>query len=185
MEKSEVRQLINDINSVYNGKFLKNKSKEEKIEMINTWSELLIKYNYQEVRDNLEIYAKNDNYNNPPQLYLLIKDLTPNKDKYSETKGTYYCQICNKRFSTYEDAKVHEDRCRSINYVIAQMRKWFHKEVTRAELWKLSNEEFDAKYNKLLHHIYKHTTDEREKMRIGFIFNPPSYNDAKKFLGGD
>lgn len=185
MEKNEVKKLVNDINTIYNGKFLKNKSTEDRVNLINAWSKELLKYNYQEVKESLKVYAEHDNYNNPPQLYLLIKDLVPDEDKYNETKGTYYCQICNKRFSTYEDVKSHEDRCRSINYVISQMRKWYHKDVTRAELWKLSDDEFNTRYDKLLRYIYEHTTDEREKTRISFIFNPPSDYEARKFLGGD
>lgn len=185
MEKSDVKKLINDINSIYSGKFFKGKTNEDIKELLNMWSDLLKGYDYKEARDNLEVYAKNDNYNNPPQLYQLIKNLIPSEEKYSDDKGTYYCQFCERKFMSFDEMKIHEDRCRSTSYIIIQVRKWLNKNISKADLWQLSDDEFNARYNKMLHYIYDHTTDNHEKARIGFIFNPPSDYEAKKFLNNN
>ena len=94
------------------------------------------------------------------------------------------CQRCNKivKESEYD---AHFDRCSSIDYVIRESKKWFRKELTRKFLWEMSDEEFNERYNKLLHYIYEHTQNESEKTRIGFIFNPPSREKAMSFLGGN
>ena len=56
------------------------------------------------------------------------------------------------------------------------------KDLDKKMLFSMCEEEFRARYNKLLHFIYEHTSNAEEKIRIGYIFNPPNREEAKRFL---
>ena len=60
--------------------------------------------------------------------------------------------------------------------------KWFNKDVNKKELYELEENEFQKRYDDLLKYIMEHTTDEKEKQRIGFIFNPPTPEEVAKYF---
>ena len=150
---------------------------------IDTWLSELQMFDVDDVKRNLKELMAEDLYSKtPPLLSRIIRGLTPKKEKIDFTKTIYFCPRCNKGFNSKEECDDHFDRCSSVDYVIRETRKWFKKELTRKELFAMSNEEFNERYYKLLHWIHDHTQNESEKTRIGFIFNPPVKEKAKQFL---
>ena len=138
-------------------------------ELFNMWLDELQQYDYEDVLNKLKDMLKTGHYNSrPPILMNIISGLNKKSSKIDWKSTVVYCPICNKAFNCKKDysspdLKEHEDRCRSIRYVIKQTKKWFNKDLSRAELWAMSKEEFDERYNKLLHYIYENTENEDEK----------------------
>lgn len=150
---------------------------------IDTWLNELQMFDVDDVKRNLKELMADDLYSKtPPLLSRIIRGLTPKNEKIDFTKTVYFCSRCNKGFNSKEDCDEHFDRCSSVDYVIRETRKWFKKELTRKELFVMSNEEFNERYYKLLHWIHDHTQNESEKTRIGFMFTPPRKEKAKQFL---
>lgn len=182
MQKSEVYDLVQIINQNY-PTFIKEGKEED---LINVWFKELQQYDYEDVLEALKSYMAQEKYQyQPPTLYLLISGLTKKHEKKDWSKGTFYCSYCKRAFNSEEEQKQHEDRHRSIKYVIRETKKWFKKELTEKFLWTMSEEEFNERYNKLLKYIMEHTTDEAERKRISFIFNPPTKEQALEFLKGE
>lgn len=176
MNRDEVTELLNYINLNY--PYFKVDS-----EVVSAWLNELQMYDVEDVKRNLKELMAEDLYSKtPPLLSRIIRGLTPKKEKIDFTKTIYFCPRCNKGFNSKEECDDHFDRCSSVDYVIRETRKWFKKELTRKELFAMSDEEFQERYYKLLHWIHDHTQNESEKTRIEFIFNPPKKERAKSFL---
>lgn len=151
--------------------------------LVDNWFNDLQQYDLRDVKENLKSFMADEKYQHePPKLSLLTRGLIKKHEKVDWTKVETFCQRCHKplSISEYED---HIDRCSSIDYVIRETKKWFSKELTRKELFAMPEQEFNERYNKLLHYIHDHTQDESEKKIIGFIFNPPSKERVRNFLG--
>lgn len=154
--------------------------------LIKSWQEELSQYDYEQVKTSLKGYMSEDRFQNqPPTIYMLVKNLPKVKDKIDFTKDTIYCDICRKAFNDRDELNKHFDRCSSTRYVIRQTKKWFNRDIDKKFLWSLNDEEFNERYDKLLRYIMEHTTDENERKRISFIFNPPSEQEAREFLGSN
>lgn len=177
MEKNEVSDLLDYIVNIY-----PNFKIDDSI--MNTWFNELQQYDLDDVKGNLKSFMASEYYQKqPPTVSLLIKGLQRKYEKTDWNKVETLCQRCHKPLSLSEYDN-HFSRCSNVDYVIRETKKYYHKELTRKELFAMSDEEFNERYNKLLHFIYDHTKNESEKTRIGFIFNPPSKEQAKNFLGG-
>lgn len=175
MKQEEVIDLLEFININYPDFKVNDK-------VTKMWYDELQQYDIEDVKDNLRSFMSNEYYQKePPKLALLTKDLVKKYEKVHLDNVETRCPRCNRPLSL-EDYDKHFDRCSSIDYVIRETKKWFRKELTRKFLWEMSEEEFNERYNKLLHYIYEHTDNESERTRIGFIFNPPSKEKAKSFL---
>ena len=178
MNKEQVTEIINFISDSY-------KYFEPTEILIEAWQEELYQYDYEQVKNSLKSYMAEDRFQSqPPTIYMLVKNLPKIYDKIDFTKDTFYCDICNKAYNDLDQLEKHRDKCSSIRYVIKQNKKWFNRTIDKKFLWQLSDEEFEERYNKLLKYIMEHTTDENEKTRIGYIFNPPSAEEAREFLKG-
>lgn len=176
MNKEEVLDLFEFLNMNY-------PNFESSSEKINVWLNELQMYDAEDIKRNLKELMAEDLYSKtPPLLSRIIRGLTPKNEKVDFTKTIYFCSRCNKAFNSKEKCDEHFDRCSSVDYVIRETKKWFKKELTRKELFNMSDEEFQEKYKKMLLWIHDHTTDEREKTRIEFIFNPPSKEKARSFI---
>lgn len=176
MTREEVLDLFEFLNLNY-------PTFESSPERINAWLNELQMYDTEDVKKNLKDLMAEDLYSKtPPLLSRIIRGLTPKNEKLNFTEIVYFCQRCHKGFNSKEECDIHFDRCLSIDYVIRESRKWFKKELTRKELFEMSDEEFKKRYNKLLYWLYENTQDESEKTRISFIFNPPTRERAKQFL---
>ena len=182
MGKEEVNELIKLISSNYTN-FVKDGKEKD---MYKMWFEELQQYDYEDVLEALKSYMAQEKYQyQPPTLYLLISGLTKKHDKKDWSKGTFFCSYCKRTFNNEEEQKHHEDRHRSIKYVIRETKKWFKKELTEKFLWTMSEEEFNERYDKLLKYIMEHTTNETERKIISFIFNPPTKEETGRFLKGE
>lgn len=178
MTKEQVLDLLDFLELSYSN----FKTKEG---MLDAWYNELQMYDEADVKINLKHYMGEERFqNNPPLVALLIRGLTPKKEKVDFSKVVYFCQRCHKAYNNKEDLDKHFDRCSSVDFVIRETKKWSKKDLTRKELFEMSDDEFEKKYNELLLWIYNHTDDEAEKTRINFFFNPPSSERAKKFLDG-
>ena len=178
MNRDEVTELLNYINLNY-------PQYEVDGTIIDAWLNELQVYDLEDVKKNLKQLMSEDLYSKtPPLLSRIIRGLTPKSEKLDFTKSVIYCPRCHKGFNSHEEEDEHFGKCSSVDYVIKETRKWFKKELTRKELFAMSDEEFQERYKKLLWWIHDHTKDEREKARIEFIFNPPSREKAKAFIAG-
>jgi hypothetical protein len=148
------------------------------------WYEVTHYFKYEDVKHNLEIAMTSERFQkDPPTIYYLTQNLTPIHESVSFEKRIVFCPIC-KRALNQEEEKKHFERCSSVRYIVRQYKRWNGNELNRRDLFEMSEEEFEKKYNELLKYVETHTDDVHEKIRIGFIFNPPSIEQAKKFLGG-
>ena len=179
MNKEQVKEMLDMIGHSYQGFVTKDNANS----MLDMWLNELSQYDYEDVMEKLKRLMAEDKFQlKPPTLYFITAGLIKKHEKIDYTKGVFYCSQCGKAFNSDEEQKKHFDRCMSINYVIRETRKWFNKQLTRQELLSMSDNEFEERYNKLLKYIYNHTNDNSEKIRIGFIFNPPTKEEAQRFL---
>ena len=180
MNKKETIELLNFIHTFY-------KDFEIREDIISAWYNIMCEYDFNDVKREVEKFMAEDRYQKQlPTAYMLIKGLPKVKEKVDVQDGVkIYCNICNRPFNSHEELDKHFDRCSSIRYVIKQSKKWFKKDIDKGFLWGLNDEEFEERYNKLLKYIMEHTEDENERKRIGFIFNPPSEQEAREFLKGN
>ena len=177
MTKLEVDELVNLIDISYRG-FVK-----DPVGMSNLYLKTLYQYDCEDVIKKLKNCMAMEQFQfQPPTIDYLIRDLTKNQDKVDFNKTFIYCQFCKRIFNSIEVLHKHEDRCRSVRYIVRQYKKYLNREVNKRELYEMSDEDFDEKYDKLLRFIEQHTTDEKEKKVIGFIFKVPSKEDARKVI---
>ena len=177
MSELEIDELLAELDVMY--PFFEPTETIEK-----AWYEILHPFSYKEVKKNLEKAMGEERFQkDPPQAYYLVQGLTPIVKKVDFNKIIIFCPIC-KRAVNKEEEQKHVDRCRSIHYIANKYKK-MGKEVDKRSLWEMHQEEFDKKYDEFLHRIYENTTNEHEKIRIGYIFNPPKKEKAKRFINGN
>ena len=181
MTNEEVIALLEECKALYSA--YASMYNEPKI--VEQWFKLLANYDVNDIYASLERHKEGNYSRSPISLVDLIRYVPTIKEKNDKKLENYRvcCRNCG-RYINYFEAEKHEDRCRSIDYIVTQYKKWFHKEITKQFLWSLSDKEFDERYDKLLHYIHDNTLDSSERTRIGFIFNPPSEEEAKAFLNG-
>ena len=179
MNKEQVKEILTMLSNNYNN-FLDENNYES---ILTSWLNELCQYDYDEVLERTkELLSKSEFQMKQPTLYHRIAPLKKKNEQVDFTKMVFYCPRCKKAFNDEKIMDKHTDKCRSVDYVIRETKKWFKKEITRKELFQMDEKEFDERYNKLLKYIMEHTTDENEKTRISYIFNPPTEEEAKKFL---
>ena len=182
MSEEQVIELLEYIDISY-PYFLRNDKIDE---TVKTWLEILHQYDYQEIKQNLEIYMKREeNQKRPPTAYGLTNGLVKIKEKVNWDKMVYFCDNCHRPFNDYNKMMEHRARENSIEYIINQSVKWFNRTLSMQEiksLWDMDQDKFNSNYQKLLQHIYRNTKNEDEKRIIGYIFNPPNIKDAMNFL---
>ena len=121
----------------------------------------------------------------PPFLEVIVKGLTKKQNKLDFSELTYFCMFCKRPFNDRNELEEHQDRCRSIKYIISQYKRFNLGEIDnnkKRELYELPEEEFDRQYKIILKYVMQHTNDESEKTRIGFIFNPPTPEQARAYF---
>lgn len=176
MNKNDTLELIELISNTYPNCYLNI----DKSRQLNEWSTITSEYDKTDVfKKTKELMATEEYRKTPPTIYYITRALTKVNDKIDFSQRVYYCSQCNRAFNSYEDMLKHEDRCRSVNYVIRNTKKYFNKEYSRKELFDLTDDEFEERYNKLLVNILRVSTNEDEKRNIRYIFNPPVKLDIK------
>ena len=176
MNEEQIEKIITMTSDNYNGyKFSRD--------LLDTWNKMLEDYDYEDVKKRIEDLLASDEFKlNPPNIYHILKPLIKNKNKVDFSKATYNCDLCNRAFNDKDEMLKHQDRCHSVRYISKQMKKWFNKDFNKKELYELEENEFQKRYDDLLKYIMEHTTDEKEKQRIGFIFNPPTPEEVAKYF---
>lgn len=147
------------------------------------WEEDLKFYSYEDVKKRIkELMELKEFSTNAPTLTRIIGPLTKIGEKMENNDVTYFCQFCNRKFNDYDEMETHQDRCRSVQYILRQYKRFKLGQIDKRILYNMSEEEFDIKYKKLLRLVQEHTNDEREKKVIEFIFDPPTKEETKEFL---
>lgn len=151
--------------------------------MIRAWLNVLCEYDTEEVKKALdEAMAEERFQREPPQAQYLVRGIIKKYDKVDYSKQVIYCTICKKPLNQ-PDYEKHFDRCLSTEYILNQC-KMFNTQCryTKKELYEMPETIFREYYSSILKYVMDHTNDLSEKTRIGFIFNPPSEEKARKFL---
>lgn len=154
-------------------------------EKVNVWYETLKAYTFNDVLNNLKKVIGSGQWKSAPPLDVITHGLKEQSSYLDWQKGVVKCPRCGKAFNidneSYESVGLneHRKRCNSIDYVIRETKKWFNKDLTRAELWNMDEDEFNYRYNKLVEHIMKNTKDENQRTFLSYEFNPPMQDDAK------
>lgn len=155
-------------------------------QMLDEWYEELQDYSFSDVVERLKQVMCEERFQvKPPTIPYITNGLRKLKNKINWDEAVYYCDLCHRPFNDLIEMQEHRARENSIEYIVRESKKWLNKtfdKVGLARLYEMSEEEFKTRYYKLLHYIHDHTTDEFEKTRIGFIFNPPNAIEARKYL---
>lgn len=134
--------------------------------MLSAWYEVLKDYDFSDVAQVVAECLSEDKFQyQPPTAYYLVKNLKKVTEKTNINSYQVYCPICGRLFETYTKQLEHFDRCSSVDYVIIEFKKCYpnDKQPNKKELYEMSESEFKIRYLKLLNHIYKNTTSEKEK----------------------
>lgn len=132
------------------------------------WYKELKDYSLEDVMKKLEQHFRSEQYGNqPPKVYFLTKFLTKEKDKIkSKTSGIMVrCQICNDIVS-YDEYDNHYGRCLSIEYLEKNNMKYFGKGIDKEKYKKMSEQEFQMKYNKFCEFILEKTENKEERENL-------------------
>lgn len=167
MTREEIKELLKECVGLYSAHRLMYE--DEKV--TKEWFKTLKYYDKADIYASLQRH-KDGNYSRQPiVLNDLIRDLKTKLEKENADvfKAKTSCKICG-RIMSYVECEEHEDKCRSVKYVMEQYKKWFKKDITASYLWSLPDYEFETKYNQLLKYIQNNTTDTREKSFITNYF---------------
>lgn len=179
MNKEQIKEIIMYIKNSYS-------NYEFKKEMIEYWEQELSQYEYEDINNRLKELMSEERYAyQPPLLEAITKGITKKHNKVDFSQLTYFCRFCGRPFNDKNELDLHEDRCSSIRYIKSQYKRFRWPELSGTqikEMYEMSEEEFDTKYKIILRKVQNLTNDEMEKQRIEFIFNPPSQEQARKFL---
>ena len=166
MERKDVSVIMKRIKSHYQ-EFIVDDFKLEE------WYRELKDYSLDDVMEKLDLHLKSEQYGNQiPKVYFLTKYLTKEKEKGKEIDGLLQCQLC-KQFVDYKDYEDHYDRCSSIDYLDNQYFKYFKKrleENKKQQLYLVSSDIFNEKYDKMLEYILSHTDNKEEINYINKYF---------------
>jgi hypothetical protein len=175
MNKVEVKEVLDYLSYNYNT-FNVTEG------LFKMWLDELQQYDKTDVMEKIKKMIASGNYRiSAPQLVSITSGLVKTDKKIDWNRTVTFCKGCNKAFQCdntgySKEYDEHRGKCNSINYIIKQRKKWFNKDTTRAELWAMSEQEFNERYNELLHYIHDHTDNETEKTMIEYVFNPPKDN---------
>ena len=161
MERKDVQVLMKRIKNNYNEFIIDDYS-------ISEWYKELKDYSLEDVMKKLEQHFRSEQYGNqPPKVYFLTKFLTKEKDKIkSKTSGIMVrCQICND-IIPYDEYDSHYGRCLSIEYLEKNNMKYFGKWIDKEKYKKMSEQEFQTKYNKFCEFILEKTENEEERENL-------------------
>lgn len=177
MTKSDVKDLFNLFKSNYNN-FKYDDS------MLKIWSEELSQYENDDVLyKTKELFSKYEFKTIAPTLYYILDGLPKVNEKIDYSKETLSCKFCGRMFNDRDKLINHEDRCRSIKYILKRTKELWNKDIDKKVLYNMNDSEFESKYELFLKKVNETTLNREEKLRINCIFNPPNTNVAKKIIG--
>ena len=163
MTERETTRILDEIS-------YQNKNFSYSTEMLKSWYQVLKDYDFEDVMRVMRESLSEEKFQyQTPSAYYLIKNLRKSKEKQELDSYQVFCPICGRLFPTYQEEERHFDRCSSIEYIIREYKKWYGKELDKKELFEMNEDDFKIRYLKLLSHIYKNTTNEKEKEIIEHI----------------
>lgn len=157
---------VNEVTKILDTIAHQNKNFKYSTEMLNSWYKVFKDYDFNDVDNVLaECLSEEKFQNQNPTAYYLVKNLKKVTEKTTLNSYQVYCPICGRLFKTYLEEEEHFDRCSSVDYIIREYKKWYpnERQPNKQELYEMSNGEFKIRYLKLLNHIYRNTTSEKEK----------------------
>ena len=158
MEKSETNILLQRIKTFYPKFFYASYT-------VENWYMELKEYNANLLVRALRQYAED---NQDPPSVINLKAIADRMSKDTEIDYETLCKFCG-RLLTKEQQVVHEDRCRSIKYMERKYLQLFNKQLDKRQLWEISKEDFDKKYDEFLKYILP-KVNSFEKMYIEKYF---------------
>lgn len=141
---------------------------------VDEWYKELKDYDYEDITRRFELYLNSEDYGQVlPKLWFLKKNLlTIDEKKESKVyKCSVICQICGEEIP-FRGYDIHYAKCSAINYMQTQIKKIYGKDTPRKVLERLTNEEFNVKYNTLLSIVQNQTIDSFQKKLIEEILHP-------------
>lgn len=175
MNVNDVTELIDYLSTCYKSEYPTS--------MIYSWLDVLQEYDIEDVKQSLDEAMAEDRFQRtPPQAQYIVRNLVKKYDKVNYKEQVVYCPICRRPLNQPQ-YDAHFDRCSSVDYILNQCKRFNTQcRYSKKELYEMTNEDFEEYYVTILKYVMNHTTDISEKTRIGFIFNPPSSEEARKFL---
>lgn len=141
---------------------------------VDEWYKELKDYDYEDITRRFELHLNSEEYGQVlPKLWFLKKNLLTIDEK-KESKVYKYpvvCQLCGKEINL-RGYDQHYAKCSAINYMQTQIKKIYGKDTPREVLEKLTDEEFNIKYDTLLSIVQNRTTDPFQKKLIEEILHP-------------
>ena len=173
MNKIEVKEILEYVSMNYTNFQVNN-------DLFNMWLDELQQYDKNDVMDKLKEMLSKDLYQmKPPTLMAIVKDLSKIQEKIDWHKGVVFCGRCGKAFqvsnvkapNALDELHKHEDKCRSIDYIIRQAKTYKGIELTRKDLWQYDDAKFEELYKRTLELTRDNTLEKDEKNRIERILN--------------
>ena len=152
MQKQEANILLQRIKTFYPKFFYASYT-------VENWYMELKDYNPNLLVQALRQYAED---NNEPPSVMNLKTIADRIANTNEIDYETLCKYCG-RLLDKEHQVVHEDRCRSIRYMGRKYETLFNRAIDKRQLWELSKEEFDKKYDEFLKYIEPKVTKPNEK----------------------
>lgn len=117
----------------------------------STWDEW---FRHLEIYDSEEVNTEFDKYlyrnldvpeRKAPNVLDLIKNINPLPEFTARYIYKTNCSICRRVLKNTQLEK-HFDRCSSIDYIYRNAKKYFNQQISKSDLWKLSDEQFEKGY---------------------------------------
>lgn len=167
MTKEQTKNLFRRIKSHYQ-EFTVDDFKVEE------WYKELRDYDYDDVTKRFELHLNSEDYGQViPKLWFLKKGLiTIGEKKESKVfKSQVICQICGEPIPL-RGYDIHYSKCSAIDYMQRQIKNIYDKDTPRELLERMTDEEFNIKYNTLLSIVQNKTNDPFQKRLIEEILHP-------------
>ena len=133
---------------------------------IDEWHSELCKYDFKEVNEKIDQHMRSEQYGQYiPKIYFLTRNLKTLEQKAEKKEYTVICPYC-RAYMDYERYAKHVERCSSVEFLQEQCYRFNLKPIDKVAYRKMSDEQFDEYYEKVLNFISKKTTDEKEMNRL-------------------
>ena len=133
---------------------------------VEEWYNQLKDYDAEDVNARLDKHLKSETYGDyPPKLNYILAGIIKTKDKDAVRKYIIICENCGRELD-YFNYDEHIRKCNSIDYVIREMKKYLHKDITREQLESMSDSNFWDKYDAMLQIIKDKLPDKSGKKKL-------------------
>lgn len=129
------------------------------------WEEVLSRTTLEQAELRYQHHKDSEEFKNQiPNIKLFMGKKHDSEEwKYLRTCNFCGCILYSKAMD------LHEDRHRSVNYIVRRYRDYWHQEMSKQkyqELMDMDQEEFDNKYNEFLKKVYEITPLDWERRNI-------------------